>query len=456
MNAEGILEHLKEVDSQLKSTLGVANLKSISFMGPEKDMKGVMDATKGLGPMYYDTFASVMWKDNFSPGLDRTLHLMQFFDIKEGKIEEAKKVFEELCQVVEGKDTDTLMYQFGVSGNKIMGQELFKDYGGLMSHLENVKHLLPKLSEVVKKNQTFAFSSQRDIEAVKKSPLGFTVLDLDYNSMILPTKESVDSFLRCELSHLLPKFNLKPGKKVLEAGEPTWKKFYQEVREGKAKCPYYGFGYDSKTCYCIEVYESGSDILSHLQEVDAPLKETLESFDLEYAYFMGSPEDLKIVKEPTKGLPSKYLTTFECSMAWPKLISKFGRDKSVHIIYQAEIKEGKTGKNLSSVCKKFAQFTETDSGTLYWQVGSDGKQVLAFEAFKDWKSFQDHNRKIQHLELELGEVITNTILMFIVCEDDLEVCKKFTAQEKPKAMVLTLHKGSMLLPVAGNIFTYSN
>ncbi|GAB5365605.1 hypothetical protein AAMO2058_001072500, partial [Amorphochlora amoebiformis] len=135
MNAEGILEHLKEVDSQLKSTLGVANLKSISFMGPEKDMKGVMDATKGLGPMYYDTFASVMWKDNFSPGLDRTLHLMQFFDIKEGKIEEAKKVFEELCQVVEGKDTDTLMYQFGVSGNKIMGQELFKDYGGLMSHM---------------------------------------------------------------------------------------------------------------------------------------------------------------------------------------------------------------------------------------------------------------------------------------------------------------------------------
>jgi quinol monooxygenase YgiN len=79
------------------------------------------------------------------------------FDIKKGKIQEFKKLIQDMSKMVENDEPDTLNYQFYLnrSETKCMVHETYKNSESVLAHITGVasKTILPKIFNISKLNR---------------------------------------------------------------------------------------------------------------------------------------------------------------------------------------------------------------------------------------------------------------------------------------------------------------
>jgi quinol monooxygenase YgiN len=79
------------------------------------------------------------------------------FTIKKGKIEEFKKLIQDMSRMVENDEPDTINYQFYLnrSETKCMVHETYKNSDSTLTHITGVasKTILPKIFNIAKLNK---------------------------------------------------------------------------------------------------------------------------------------------------------------------------------------------------------------------------------------------------------------------------------------------------------------
>ena len=112
--------------------------------------------------------------------------------------------------------------------------------------------------------------------------------------------------------------SLCPYFKIHEGKEEEWKtnceKFY-ELTKTEPGVVYYGFSFTNDgQAYCREAYKSGADVLNHLKNVDAPLKDALAISDLTRLEFHGPASEIEIVRESLAPLGCIFFTLDNCGL----------------------------------------------------------------------------------------------------------------------------------------------
>ena len=79
------------------------------------------------------------------------------FNIEKGKIEEFKKLIQDMSRMVENNEPDTINYQFYLNGSetKCMVHETYKNSESTLAHIVGVasKTILPKIFNIAKLNR---------------------------------------------------------------------------------------------------------------------------------------------------------------------------------------------------------------------------------------------------------------------------------------------------------------
>ena len=103
-----------------------------------------------------------------------------------------------------------------------------------------------------------------------------------------------------------------PYFKIHEGKEEEWKtnceKFY-ELTKTEPGMVFYGFSFTNDgQAHCREAYKSGAALLSHLENVDTPLKAALAISDLTRLEFHGPASEVEVVREALTPLGCVFFT----------------------------------------------------------------------------------------------------------------------------------------------------
>ena len=83
---------------------------------------------------------------------------------------------------------------------------------------------------------------------------------------------------------------------------------FLSITAHEPKCLYYGFSFHANDVHCREAYEGAEGLLTHLQNVDAVLKEALTISQISRLEIHGVAEELAKLTEPLAGLAPTYFT----------------------------------------------------------------------------------------------------------------------------------------------------
>ena len=85
------------------------------------------------------------------------IHFRAEFTIEEGKIEEYKKLVQDMSRVVEANEPDTINYQFYLNraGTRCIVNETYSDSEAVFAHINGIasQTILPKVFSVVSMNR---------------------------------------------------------------------------------------------------------------------------------------------------------------------------------------------------------------------------------------------------------------------------------------------------------------
>jgi quinol monooxygenase YgiN len=96
-----------------------------------------------------------------------------------------------------------------------------------------------------------------------------------------------------------PYFKVHPGK--MDAARALIPQFIEKTKSETA-CVFYEFTVNDDVVFCREAYTDAEGALTHLQNVDAILKEMLQNSDLQRLEFHGPAAELEKLKGPLAAL----------------------------------------------------------------------------------------------------------------------------------------------------------
>lgn len=98
---------------------------------------------------------------------------------------------------------------------------------------------------------------------------------------------------------IVPYFDVQPDR--LDAFKALCERFVAKT-QSEAKCLYYGFSFNGNQAHCREGYDDADGLLTHLQNVDAELKEALQMASIARLEVHGPADQIDQLREPLSGL----------------------------------------------------------------------------------------------------------------------------------------------------------
>ena len=103
--------------------------------------------------------------------------------------------------------------------------------------------------------------------------------------------------------------SIHPYFKVHEGKLQQWKGLCERfiaTTQHEPKCLYYGFSFHDDQVHCREAYDGAEGLLTHLQNVDALLKEALTISDVARLEVHGTAEEIAKLRGPLAPLNPTY------------------------------------------------------------------------------------------------------------------------------------------------------
>ena len=182
-NADKVLQHLADVDAQIKAVLdpAVAKLQRIEVHGPAAEIEKLREPLTPLGALFY------VCEWGFRPqraaqAEDTGVHLYPYFSIEDGAVGVFKKIWGdayESTKAAQGEE-NSLMYAFAFQddghGQTALCREAYADAASLLLHVKNVDAPLKGVLDpaVAKLLRLEVHGPASEIEALKPAlaPLG--------------------------------------------------------------------------------------------------------------------------------------------------------------------------------------------------------------------------------------------------------------------------------------------
>lgn len=181
-NAEGLLTHLGNVDSQLKAALQIGALASLEVSGPEAELDKLKEALTPLGCKFLtlDSGSKVYsWSTptSWGPGeADTSCLLVPHFKVPEGKMEEFTATFAAFYSSIKPQAEAMLYYGFAVDeeNDVVLCREAYQNADGLLAHLDNVGAALQKGLEIASLESLEIHGPAGELEKLRErlTPLG--------------------------------------------------------------------------------------------------------------------------------------------------------------------------------------------------------------------------------------------------------------------------------------------
>jgi len=271
-DAEGVLAHLGDVKEAFEKAAGLAGeggLK-ISCMGPAAELEKLKEALTPFGTEFWSLDEGGFWfgvrNAEKAPRPDTQVTLCPHFTVPDGKMDEFKAGFPDFYAGTKKGTKSCLYYGFSICGNTVFCRESYKNAGGVLAHLGDVKASLDKAVGIVGEGglDLSVMGPKKELEKLTEAltPLGCKFWESEAGSMWFGKKGAgkQDSHLT-----LCPSFNVPEGK--LEDFKATMPDFTAATKAGTRECLYWGFCSNGNKVFCREGYKTAEGILAHLGDV---------------------------------------------------------------------------------------------------------------------------------------------------------------------------------------------
>ena len=264
------------------------------------------------------------------PVADAHFVIRPLFEIKEGKVEEFKKITSACHAAVAGGTDKTLYYSFAFQGNQAVCREGYDDADGALEHIKDVGELLGKVLEVSEIKTISVSGIADDVKKFADHPLRPEPWTLLECSLVFPDrlKAGPDTHLS-----IAPIIDVPDGK--LEEMKALCAKFAALTKTGTPKTLYYSFELspDQKSIRVREGYVDADGLLEHLRDVEPVLKELGEN-KTRSCQVIGTEADIKKLKEPLKDFKATYFTLSDGGRTRP--VPKISKDEDQKTAVEAK------------------------------------------------------------------------------------------------------------------------
>jgi len=269
-DAEGILLHLKNVDTPLKAVLdGPAELLRLEVHAPASEIEKLKPALSPLGCQFFTTG----WGFR-NPVLltDMAVTLSPYFKIKD--VDNFKSIWQEDYKNFAHKE-DCVHYAFCFTDdNRAHCREAYPNAEKVLQHLADVdKPLKAVLDGPAELERLEVHGPKAEVDKLRDalSPLGCLFYVTEWGNRL--AKPAMENDTVC---HLYPYFKLKQPEKFKQ----IWYDAFPDTiaNQEAEKSHQYAFSFEptADVASCRESYGDAEGILLHLKNVDTPLKAVLD------------------------------------------------------------------------------------------------------------------------------------------------------------------------------------
>jgi len=170
----GVLEHLRNVDEELKELLTLAKVSRVEVHGLEQQLAALREPLAGFNPQYYALecgfarsrpFTHTTWQSGTAADTGVSIH--PYFQVPD----ENKEAFRALCDEFVNRtrdETKALYYGFGFSGNQAFCREAYVDGAAALYHHGHMHDLLERAFKISTITKLEMHGRADELEVMKK------------------------------------------------------------------------------------------------------------------------------------------------------------------------------------------------------------------------------------------------------------------------------------------------